>query len=298
MDITLTAPFAADSAVNDFDVRQMKKALNRLGCYTPYEKTGITGIPDNAVFLALKTFQKQNGLPVTGTAKPNDQTMITINRALSRISDKSYIWHTTKDEKVRSAHAALDGDIREWGNSPDPGEDFNCRCWAEPLSNNAMERKKAVLGNGKADFTLKPDLEPVTEEPFYVFPVFSEVKENDKIILEEAKKAKVAPDLVKAIIYVESTQGWYDRITPWNKSIRPMNIQAEYWKELGYSRDDLEIPRLNIRAGIELIHRLQLQAPQATIEEIATLYNDLNAKRISDYGARVAKIMKEKPWEK
>lgn len=58
MNIKLNKPFAANSAVDEFDVRQIKKALNRLGYYQPYEKTGITGIPDAAVFEALKAFQK------------------------------------------------------------------------------------------------------------------------------------------------------------------------------------------------------------------------------------------------
>jgi hypothetical protein len=58
MDIKLNKPFAANSAVDEFDVRQMKKAPNRLGYYQPYEKTGITGIPDADMFSALKSFQK------------------------------------------------------------------------------------------------------------------------------------------------------------------------------------------------------------------------------------------------
>ena len=41
MKIELKLPFAANSSVDDFDVRQMKKALNRLGYYQPNEKTGI-----------------------------------------------------------------------------------------------------------------------------------------------------------------------------------------------------------------------------------------------------------------
>ena len=45
-----------------------------------------------------------------------------------------YIWRTKKDDKVRGAHAEREGKIfnkhipPEGGN---PGEDYNCRCWAE-----------------------------------------------------------------------------------------------------------------------------------------------------------------------
>lgn len=63
MEIKLKLPFAANSRVDEFDVRQMKKALNRLGYYRPYEKIGITEIPDSVVFEALRAFQKDHGLP-------------------------------------------------------------------------------------------------------------------------------------------------------------------------------------------------------------------------------------------
>lgn len=62
MKIELSQPFATNSKVDEFDVKQMKKALNRLGYYQPYEKVGITGIADMEVFDALKVFQREHGL--------------------------------------------------------------------------------------------------------------------------------------------------------------------------------------------------------------------------------------------
>ena len=47
-----------------------------------------------------------------------------------------YIWHTQGDGKVRSRHAARDGQTFAWNNPPaggHPGEDYGCRCWAEPV---------------------------------------------------------------------------------------------------------------------------------------------------------------------
>ena len=44
---------------------------------------------------------------------------------------------------------------------------------------------------------------------------------------------------------METTQGWYDRLfSPLglNKTIRPMNVNAKYWKYLGFSREDLSDP--------------------------------------------------------
>jgi hypothetical protein len=46
-----------------------------------------------------------------------------------------------------------------------------------------------------------------------------------------------------------------------------------------------------------MLRRLQRMAPGSGIAEIATLYNNVNADKVSDYGARVAQIYKDKPWE-
>lgn len=46
-----------------------------------------------------------------------------------------YIWRTRRDGKVRSAHADREGQIFSWDEPPEgghPGEEYNCRCTAEP----------------------------------------------------------------------------------------------------------------------------------------------------------------------
>lgn len=46
-----------------------------------------------------------------------------------------YTWRTAQDERVRSTHAAREGRVFAWTDPPDtghPGEERNCRCWAEP----------------------------------------------------------------------------------------------------------------------------------------------------------------------
>lgn len=313
MKIELSKPFASNSLVEEYDVVQVKKALNRLGYYFPYEKVGITGIADKGVFETLKKFQKDHNLPATGTAKPDDETIKTLNKEASKTPKGQYIWRTVEDGKVRAAHAQYNRTMRAWIDSPDPGEDYNCRCWAEPLSDSAEARKDAILGKGEADFTLKPDLQPVSDKPWYALDAMSEVNENQTVIEEEAKEAGLNPDFIKAIIYVETTQGYYDRaaigydtvsrslglnLRSRHGSIRPMNVRAEYWKDLGYTKDQLEDSRLNIRAGIDLIKHIHSQIPHASISEVATFYNDLDAKIISDYGARVERAMREKPWQK
>lgn len=48
-----------------------------------------------------------------------------------------YVWRTAGDDRVRSAHAAHEGQIFSWDDPPPgtghPGEDFQCRCYAEPV---------------------------------------------------------------------------------------------------------------------------------------------------------------------
>lgn len=54
---------------------------------------------------------------------------------------KTYIWRTVGDERVREIHQELDGTVQDWNNPPvtnpegeenHPGEDYQCRCTAEP----------------------------------------------------------------------------------------------------------------------------------------------------------------------
>jgi SPP1 gp7 family putative phage head morphogenesis protein len=51
----------------------------------------------------------------------------------------SYVWRTVGDERVRDTHAEVDGETFSWDSPPSetdgnhPGEDYQCRCWAEPV---------------------------------------------------------------------------------------------------------------------------------------------------------------------
>jgi SPP1 gp7 family putative phage head morphogenesis protein len=48
-----------------------------------------------------------------------------------------YRWNTSMDERVRPSHAEHEGKIFKWSEPPEetghPGEDYQCRCWAEPI---------------------------------------------------------------------------------------------------------------------------------------------------------------------
>lgn len=59
-----------------------------------------------------------------------------------------YIWRTTGDDKVRATHAANNGKIFTWNNPPatgHPGEDYGCRCVAEPYKPELYESAFQIL---------------------------------------------------------------------------------------------------------------------------------------------------------
>ena len=68
--------------------------------------------------------------------KAVDEQMTAVHTAMKAAQTGRYIWRTVGDEKVRSSHAVNDGRIFSWDEPPPtghPGEDHNCRCFAEPI---------------------------------------------------------------------------------------------------------------------------------------------------------------------
>jgi SPP1 gp7 family putative phage head morphogenesis protein len=63
----------------------------------------------------------------------------------------SYTWRTVGDERVRETHDEVDGQVFTWDNPPGetdgnhPGEDYQCRCWAEPILPEFIEMQAGLL---------------------------------------------------------------------------------------------------------------------------------------------------------
>lgn len=61
---------------------------------------------------------------------------------------KKYIWRTVRDARVRDSHADKEGRIFSWDKPPSdtghPGEDYQCRCYAEPVLTDLAELEEAA----------------------------------------------------------------------------------------------------------------------------------------------------------
>lgn len=79
--------------------------------------------------------------------------ILTLNGQLTRLRQESagikrYIWRTSRDARVRPAHEALEGTVQLWADPPimsddgrtgHPGDDYLCRCTAEPIIDELLE---------------------------------------------------------------------------------------------------------------------------------------------------------------
>jgi len=161
-------------------------------------------------------------------------------------------------------------------------------------------RKAILLGGGKEGRIEIADNPTASASiPAVELPIFSEVDRNEKNITDMSKKYKVDANLIRAIIYMESTHGWYDApltVLHINKSIRPMNVNTVYWGDAWGSRESLQDPRSNIEGGTRLLKAILTAMPGADIAKIATIFNNTDARKVSDYGARVKEIYNSKAW--
>lgn len=168
-------------------------------------------------------------------------------------------------------------------------------------SETAKKRKAAILRNKPLVIRIKED-SSVKARPNP--PWYREKKEMvtkvDHNVRRAAYNYGVDPDLVRAIIWMETTRGWYDEYWPKNKikSIRPMNVYASYWWGLGYSWEDLIIYDLNVTAGTKLLGLLWKRTENPTVEKVASVYNDLSVERVTEYGKSVDYYYRTRPWKK
>jgi hypothetical protein len=160
------------------------------------------------------------------------------------------------------------------------------------------ERRESIMANTPGSFIIAEDSSIIEKpDPIYALKNYEEVTENIKIIEKYAIIYKLDADFLKAIVWMESTHGWYDRLYgDRNKTIRPMNIHAKLWEQLGITRNDLFNKEANISAGVHIISAIWERTEEPTYEKVATLYNQLGATKVNRYGKTVSYYRDTKPW--
>ncbi|WP_115060551.1 hypothetical protein [Photobacterium damselae] len=203
-----------------------------------------------------------------------------------------------------------------------------------PVVNMSVNRKQSILYDAKAIFEIQDNPQADAKAPLIEFDFFDEVDINVDVIDSVSREVGIDASLLKAIIYMESTHGWYDRANlylanalkgvgvifvpislpttismfiisdfiPNSKSYRPMNLFYKEWALLceayGISESDLlDDPYKNIKLGAILLKRIIDRIKNPSVEKIASIYNFMGAEKVTDYGARVGVIYRERLWE-
>lgn len=175
-----------------------------------------------------------------------------------------------------------------------------------PIINDSNGRRLSIIRNTPAIFEISENIRANGNIPFIEKQSSQEVTKWCEASYDIASKSNVDIDLVRAIIYMETTHGYYDHLydsLPFlngihkQKSIRPMNINFSYWKGLGITEESMSDPIKNIEIGVLLLSRIIKRVQNPTVAKVATLYNFIGAETVNDYGARVTQIYQQKPWK-
>ncbi|MDZ4217267.1 MAG: hypothetical protein U1C97_03035, partial [Candidatus Gracilibacteria bacterium] len=181
------------------------------------------------------------------------------------------------------------------------------------LDSIAQERDHSIMKNTPLKISIAENPDVRGGVPIYRDESYSEVSGNIHLIEKYAEQYGVDEDIIKSIIYLETTHGYADRVGElvhylsggwWgNTSLRPMNLQLrwgkieENGKPLNYIREDLENPEKNIHVGTLLVKRIWDRLENPTVEKIGTVYNNSNALKVSEYGVWLGEIYREKLFD-
>ncbi|MCB2107506.1 MAG: hypothetical protein KDE14_07390 [Rhodobacteraceae bacterium] len=175
-----------------------------------------------------------------------------------------------------------------------------------PVLGRMAERQRAIQQGEPATFIVNKNSNADGSRPPYSIDWYGSrvVNRHHDAIERIAAEKGIDPNLIRSIMFVENAQGNYGGLSPItdrlgiSETVLPMNINPKTWRDLGLPdrRSALDDAK-NIAAGTELIKRIQDRVAGPQIEKTATLYNNLFADSINDYGARVARVYQSRPWE-
>jgi len=186
---------------------------------------------------------------------------------------------------------------RGWGGPRGP--------YGVPKLDDAPERTENILGDRPGRFIVdeNPDADGKAPESAEPWLGWDATTENAKYIEQAARDHGVDPDLVRAITWVEASQfgrGGLDRLADYlgiSSSSLPMNIQRNTWAGLiGAKPDELKDRQTNIAAGAALLRRITDRIEDPTPEKIGSVWNYVGREQVSDFGAQVGRVYRERPW--
>ena len=178
--------------------------------------------------------------------------------------------------------------------------------WIKDPEIRERYRKQFVVQGHGTIFNLAPNPNANAKAPSHENPDNSQVEKYDSLIRRVAKEENVDPDLIRTMMYMETTHGKYGGLGPLadqlgvSRSVLPMNVRVSVWGDVFGSRLELNDPLNNIRAGAKIIRGIagNLKPEQRdNVAIIASLYNYLPATIISDYGARAQNVYRYRLWK-
>ena len=88
-----------------------------------------------------ENFSDMKEIGVESENSPNPKIKAILDDDMHKNPDDYYVWRTKKDDKVRDSHREREGKVFNRHVPPEgghPGEDHNCRCWAETYRPDLM----------------------------------------------------------------------------------------------------------------------------------------------------------------
>lgn len=106
-------------------------------------------------------------------------------------------------------------------------------------------------------------------------------------------------------MYAENARGHYAGanyladVLGKSKTVMPMNINNSMWSGLIDKKpQDIYNPKNNIEAGVKLLSRIRDRVEKPNASKIGTLWNDLDSKKVNEFGQYIGEVYTKKPWKK
>ena len=140
----------------------------------------------------------------------------------------------------------------------------------------SSDRWESIVNNTPAIFEINENANADGGEPLHEIDFFDEVDDNEQLYEDAGREFGVDPDLLKTFAYLETTHGRHDRLNPWNKSYRPMNIKYDYWEPLGR---ELNLTREEVEQSLDMENCVSL----AQFVDRIAYHFDLPASKMQEF---------------